>query len=150
MTTREKTLIACYDPSSLMSFEEYCKNPCYEHDDEDEFSPELDYDNYLNWEHEFMLEDLMENLGRRLEAMDNLVHVTGVNLDWRRSSGERVISVSGSTPHELGSDFFYTLYPRGIDAHVYLHYVGRYDTKKGFRLVVAHHDAVSTFYVKRA
>jgi|LauGreDrversion4_2_1035121.scaffolds.fasta_scaffold54510_3 hypothetical protein len=147
MTTLEKSLIASYDLSNLLSEEEYETSADYEEWREDGLS----YDSYLDTENTFMWEDFVTMVGGRIEAMRNKVHVKGVNLDWRGSEGEKVISVKDSgDAYKVGREFLSSLYSRGIDGSFYLYHVGKYDTGKGFRLVVSHHDAVSTFYVKRA
>ena len=136
-----KNMIAQYDLTTLYSEEEY------EADDECGYSS---YDSYIENEADYMWLDFCEQVGERIRNMQGKVLVKGYNLDWRGRDGQKVVEI------EIADDisnfsvgrYFMLQVARDIE-FAYLYHVGKYDTKKGFTMIIPTHDCVKSFEVTR-
>ena len=139
MTSLEKLVVA-YDLSNLLTEEEWLKSEFKEDDD--------NYEVYADCEVSFMWEDFCEQVGERLVNMGGKVHVKGYNLNWHGFNGEKTFEVDTSESlFKVGRNFMFQLC-KSIDT-AYLQYVGKYDTKKSFNLIIPTHDCRMFFEVKR-
>jgi len=139
MTSLEKLVVA-YDLSNLISRDDFLKLEESQH--------YVDYDHFCTCQADGVWEDFCEEVGQRLINMGGKVHVKGYNLGWQGRDGQKTIELNTShSASEVGRSFMFKV-AKSIE-YAYLYYVGKYDTKKSFNLIIPTHDCVMTFEVKR-